>query len=73
MSILIEPLLTLSNNACFCSSVARLRILEGQHKKNLYALQDKIRKDYPEDIRKQELLLERVTADIASLEQKITA
>ncbi len=51
------------------TEIARLRILEGQHKKNLYALQDKIRKDYPEDIRKQELLLERVTADIASLEQ----
>ena len=46
------------------AEVARLRVLEGQYRKNLYALQDKIRKDYPEEIRKQELLIERVTKDI---------
>ncbi len=51
------------------TEIARLRILEGQHKKKLYELQDKIRKGYPEDIRKQELLIERVTADLASLEE----
>lgn len=47
------------------AEISRLRILEGQYKKNLFYLQDKIRKDYPEEIRKQELLIERVTADIA--------
>lgn len=46
------------------AEVARLRVLEGQYRKNLYALQDKIRKDYPEDIRKQELLIERVGKDL---------
>lgn len=46
------------------AEVARLRVLEGQYRKNLYALQDKIRKDYPEEIRKQELLIERVTKDL---------
>lgn len=50
------------------TEIARLRILEGQYKKNLYALQDKIRKDFPEDIRKQELLIERVTADLEQLQ-----
>ena len=46
------------------AEVARLRVLEGQYRKNLYALQDKIRKDYPEEIRKQELLIERVGKDL---------
>ena len=46
------------------AEVARLRVLEGQYRKNLYALQDKIRKDYPEEVRKQELLIERVGKDI---------
>ena len=46
------------------AEVTRLRVLEGQYRKNLYALQDKIRKDYPEEIRKQELLIERVTKDL---------
>lgn len=44
--------------------IARLRVLEGQYRKNLYDLQDKIRKGFPEDIRKQELLIERVTLDL---------
>ncbi len=46
------------------AEIARLRVLEGQYKKNLYALQDKIRKDFPEDIRKHELLSERVDLDL---------
>lgn len=46
------------------AEVTRLRVLEGQYRKNLYALQDKIRKDYPEEIRKQELLIERVGKDL---------
>ena len=50
------------------AEIARLRVLEGQYKKNLYSLQDKIRKDFPEDIRKQELLIERVTLDLMHLQ-----
>ena len=50
------------------TEIARLRVLEGQYKKNLYALQDKIRKDFPEDIRKKELLIERVTLDLMHLQ-----
>ncbi len=50
------------------AEIARLRVLEGQYKKNLYELQDKIRKDFPEDIRKQELLIERVTLDLMHLQ-----
>lgn len=50
------------------TEIARLRVLDGQYKKNLYALQDKIRKDFPEDIRKQELLIERVTLDLMHLQ-----
>ena len=51
------------------AEISRLRVLEGQYKKNLYELQDKILKDFPEDIRKQELLIERVTADIGHLQE----
>lgn len=49
------------------AEVARLRVLEGQYKKNLYELQDKIYKNYPEDIRKQELYIERVGKDLEML------
>ena len=49
------------------AEVARLRVLEGQYRKNLYALQDKIYKNYPEDIRKQELYIERVGKDLEML------
>ena len=49
------------------AEVARLRVLEGQYRKNLYELQDKIYKKYPEEIRKQELLIERVNADMVRL------
>ncbi len=49
------------------AEVARLRVLEGQYKKNLYELQDKIYKNYPEDIRKQELFIERVGKDLEML------
>lgn len=51
------------------AEISRLRVLEGQYKKNLYELQDKILKDFPEDIRKQELLIERVKADIGHLQE----
>lgn len=49
------------------AEISRLRVLEGQYKKNLYELQDRIRKDFPERIRKQELLIERVTLDLMHL------
>lgn len=44
--------------------MARLRDLESRYKKELYALQDKIRKEFPEQIQRQELYLERVQKDI---------
>lgn len=44
--------------------MARLRDLESRYKKDLYALQDKIRKEFPEQIQRQELYLERVRKDI---------
>ena len=49
------------------AEVARLRVLEGQYRKNLYELQDKIHKTYPEEIRKQELLIERIGKDLEML------
>ena len=49
------------------TEIARLRVLEGQYKKNLYALQDKIRKTLPEEIRRQTLYLERLRTDIATV------
>lgn len=52
------------------TEVARLRVLEGQYKKNLYALQDKVRKSLPEDIQRQTLYLERLREDIATVKEK---
>jgi hypothetical protein len=51
------------------TEVTRLRILEGQFKKTLYNLQDKIRRDLPEQIRKQTLYLERTREDIVRAKQ----
>ena len=44
--------------------VSRLRDLESRYKKELFALQDKVRKEFPEQIQRQELYLERVRKDI---------
>ena len=44
--------------------MARLRDLESRYKKELFALQDKVRKGFPEQIQRQELYLERVRKDI---------
>ena len=44
--------------------MARLRDLESRYKKELFALQDKVRKEFPEQIQRQELYLERVREDI---------
>ena len=52
------------------AEVARLRVLEGQYRKNLYDLQDKIYKTYPEEIRKQELLIERIGKDLEMLKTR---
>jgi N12 class adenine-specific DNA methylase len=52
------------------TEVARLRVLEGQFKKNLYALQDKVRKSLPEDIQRQTLYLARLREDIATVKAK---
>ena len=52
------------------AEVARLRVLEGQYRKNLYDLQDRIYKTYPEEIRKQELLIERIGKDLEMLKTR---
>ena len=44
--------------------MTRLRDLESRYKKELFALQDKVRKEFPEQIQRQELYLERVRKDI---------
>ena len=44
--------------------MARLRDLESRYKKELFALQDKVRKEFPEQIQRQELYFERVRKDI---------
>ena len=45
------------------SAVSELRVLEGQYRRNLYELQAKVLKSIPEDIRRQELYLERLRED----------
>lgn len=51
------------------SEVAKLRILEGQYKKSLYALQDNVNKTFPEQIRKQILFIERLKEDKERLKE----
>lgn len=46
------------------TELARLHVLEGQYKKRLYSLQDKIRQDYPQQIRQQEIFIKRTEEDI---------
>ena len=50
--------------------VARLRDLESRYKKELFALQDKVRKEFPEQIQRQELYLERVRKDVELVKDK---
>lgn len=50
--------------------VARLRDLESRYKKELFALQDKVRKEFPEQIQRQELYLERVRKDVELVKEK---
>lgn len=50
--------------------MARLRDLESRYKKELFALQDKVRKEFPEQIQRQELYLERVRKDVELVKGK---
>ena len=50
--------------------MARLRDLENRYKKELFALQDKVRKEFPEQIQRQELYLERVRKDVELVKEK---
>ena len=52
--------------------MARLRDLESRYKKELFALQDKVRKEFPEQIQRQELYLERVRKDVELVKEKYT-
>ncbi len=50
--------------------MARLRDLESRYKKELFALQDKVRKEFPEQIKRQEHYLERVRKDVELVKEK---
>ena len=50
--------------------MARLRDLESRYKKELFALQDKVRKEFPEQIQRRELYLERVRKDVELVKDK---
>ncbi len=50
--------------------MARLRDLESRYKKELFALQDNVRKEFPEQIQRQELYLERVRKDVELVKEK---
>ena len=50
--------------------MARIRDLESRYKKELFALQDKVRKEFPEQIQRQELYLERVRKDVELVKEK---
>lgn len=52
------------------TELTRLRVLEGQYRKNLYALQDKTLKDLPTQIHAQEQLLQYVQEDEANMRMK---
>lgn len=52
------------------TELTRLRVLEGQYRKNLYALQDKTVKDLPTQIHAQEQLLQYVQEDEANMRGK---
>lgn len=52
------------------TELTRLRVLEGQYRKNLYALQDKTIKDLPTQIHIQEQLLQYAQEDEANMREK---
>ena len=52
------------------NEVTKLKMLEANYKSNRYRLEDKVTKNYPEEIAKTEKLIEAVKNDIASVEPK---
>lgn len=55
------------------TELTRLRVLEGQYKKNLYALQDKVQKELPIKIRNQEKFLQSAKDDETNMRAKYSA
>lgn len=51
------------------SEITKLRVLEGQFKKNLYLLQDKVNKILPDSIQKQKLFIERLREDAERIKE----
>ncbi|MCI8412634.1 MAG: DEAD/DEAH box helicase family protein [Clostridia bacterium] len=49
------------------AEVSRLRVLEGQYRKNLYALQDKVRKEFPSEIQRCEQKMQRAQEDLLTI------
>ena len=52
------------------NEVTKLKMLEANYKSNRYRLEDKVAKNYPEEIARTEKLIEAVKNDIASVEPK---
>ena len=52
------------------NEVTKLKMLEANFKSNRYRLEDKVAKNYPEEIARMEKLIEAVKKDIASVEPK---
>ncbi|ETS97514.1 helicase-related protein [Streptococcus sp. OBRC6] len=52
------------------NEVTKLKMLEANYKSNRYRLEDKVAKNYPEEIARTEKLIEAVKKDIASVEPK---
>ncbi|MBE5751951.1 MAG: DUF3849 domain-containing protein [Clostridiales bacterium] len=52
------------------TEIQRLRVLESEYRKSLYSTQDKVRKFFPEEIRRQTLYLENLQKDIETVKAK---
>ena len=52
------------------TEIQRLRVLESEYRKSLYSTQDKVRKFFPDEIRRQTLYLENVRKDIETIKLK---
>lgn len=52
------------------NEVTKLKMLEANYKSNRYRLEDKVAKNYPEEISRTEKLIEAIKEDIASVEPK---
>lgn len=52
------------------NEVAKLKMLEANYKSNRYRLEDKVAKNYPEEISRTEKLIEAVKQDISEVEPK---